>query len=1682
VATLDATLATVSAVRGSFAVTSAAGAAETVGRTARVPVGGTITVSEEGLARLAVDAGGAVLLDAGTALALPEPDRLSLTHGRALVDLAAAETLTLEVAGASLRASDASFSVRTTDGGAEVYVVRGEVSHRVGDARGILRAGESLAIAGGSASTSAEALWTDWTGGVVRAGPGDPRPAPGMGTLEARVPDEVGQARWPLVIRRLDVQVRVVGELAITEVEELFFNPASESVEGLYRVRVPEGAVLQRFAVDRDGQLVDGYVREQAQARAAYERQVYRGSTLDPALLEWEAPGRYRARIYPIQAGEVRRIAIRYAEWLPRAYEGGPLLYRYPLGSGGGASAPRVGELSFVADVTAAHAAHLRAGLGATVENGRVELRRSDFAARSDLWMELTPAEADAQRAYRAPHTPPERAPGSRVIVNEADERDYWYAPLRLPDAVFGAEAASGLDVVIVADVSAGTDAARLELGRSVAESLATHLGTDDRVAIVASDLALRPVDAADAALGDASPARIEALLDGLARTPAGGATDLGEVIAQAGALLDPTREGAVVYVGDGSATVGELGSEGLMARMRDQAHPIRLYAIAVGADANLDLLSELTRGGGLALRVEEQGDAAPAAMDVLAHLSRPIVHGVTVELGTGIENAFPRVPVDVVRGALLDVVGRVREAPPAEVIVRGTLHGAPFEEHIAVQTEPTQAGADLRLRWAGERLRQQLREGATREEVAELGTRYGLITPYTSYYVPSAEELSQQGSLSSLSHSPLLGPARRESTLASAAIGLALGPLSLAGCGRSHEAPAAPAEEAPQLLMGPQRPDDSEGGTGRRHREDEGAMGEAQQRSPNRYGIDGPSDEPDPHMAREQARTEASELGVLAGLDGADDLTVIAPAPADSAAAPDPMAALGAQMGDQIGGNFGFGGLGLRGTGMGGGGTGEGTIGLGDLGTIGHGAGTGSGSGYGSGSGGFRGRGGPMPLIRMGEADVRGSMSREVIRRVIRRHVNEVRFCYEQELAQRPDLAGRVTIAFVIGPTGSVQSASVMNTTLNDARVEGCIAQAVRRWTFPSPEGGGIVAVNYPFVLDASDGGGGGGDDRPRTARAEPAPVLVATPTPAPSLPDAPETPAHARSRCSDAANLSLDDRLALWRERLGQSDDVFGWIGVYRDAGRACELAGGRDRRAFLGALVDRAGSLSRMIDVYTYLTDASARGFLRQTIFRRVHTPDDLRIVRGAFAGDVVDWVLVEQVLAHATTPVARLRALRGLLAQQPNSFDLKLRLLEELEVQGRTPELRRLAARLRADPLSDAGVRTAVGELYLRLGDEADARRAFSEIVEFAPQDELARRRLRSLSRARLVRGRVPAVRDARHDSPRRSGRAPPARAGRGGRRPHGRGAPPRRARDADGIAGRTRGPRAHRAALVERALRRAPPGRRERRRHRPTRGAHRAHAPERRAARCLERRARQRGRNAARLAGVGAPRRRRGALRRAPGRGARTPRGARRRARPRGVRRARDRERPLPRGGAPPLHRSRGRGARAPRSGVERGPSERADHDRAHHLRPRRPRARVDHRGHRARHRDPGAHARRARPRALTASGPRPTSTRRARLASGSAVRRGPDGLLVEPVHQHRSPGGRGRSRLARARDAGLARRRPAGRAGTGHPRGGRRLRHASGARAAGRAHRHRAALRRGRGAPPRDHRGAGGGR
>ena len=77
---------------------------------------------------------------------------------------------------------------------------------------------------------------------------------------------------------------------------------------------------------------------------------------------------------------------------------------------------------------------------------------------------------------------------------------------------------------------------------------------------------------------------------------------------------------------------------------------------------------------------------------------------------------------------------------------------------------------------------------------------------------------------------------------------------------------------------------------------------------------------------------------------------------------------------------------------------------------------------------------------------------------------MNELRYCYESALQRNPTVHGRVSASFVIDATGAVTTATA--TGLGDATAESCVANAMRRWAFPAPDGGGVVRVTYPINL----------------------------------------------------------------------------------------------------------------------------------------------------------------------------------------------------------------------------------------------------------------------------------------------------------------------------------------------------------------------------------------------------------------------------------------------------------------------------------------------------------------------------------------------------------------------------------------------------------------------------------------
>jgi pSer/pThr/pTyr-binding forkhead associated (FHA) protein len=179
---------------------------------------------------------------------------------------------------------------------------------------------------------------------------------------------------------------------------------------------------------------------------------------------------------------------------------------------------------------------------------------------------------------------------------------------------------------------------------------------------------------------------------------------------------------------------------------------------------------------------------------------------------------------------------------------------------------------------------------------------------------------------------------------------------------------------------------------------------------------------------------------------------------------------AVGNMFGATVGDSFGFGGLGLKGTGQGGGGGGD-TIGIGAVGTKGRGGGMG---GYGAGVGGLGSKADRDIGLAAADPRVLGAIDPELIRRVIREHASQVRYCYEQQLALNPRLQGKVSIRWQIESDGRVTNPQVeaAETTLASVEVQRCIVSRIVTWEFPKPRGGGIAIVKYPWILRTAGGG----------------------------------------------------------------------------------------------------------------------------------------------------------------------------------------------------------------------------------------------------------------------------------------------------------------------------------------------------------------------------------------------------------------------------------------------------------------------------------------------------------------------------------------------------------------------------------------------------------------------------------
>jgi hypothetical protein len=748
---------------------------------AAVDPGVTLRTDARTRARVDLDDGKSrVVIDRASALdvvdvAEKEGRALRLRDGVALFDVARGPSRVLTPRGA-LTFGDAALTVSVTPDQVSVEVLRGAVDVRAttGETVRVDAAHEAVLDRSGtvdvvpSRDLAARAAFADDAAlGGAAVGDGarteaHARARPrGLGELRARRPGHEGETERAVALASHAVRVRIAGAVARTEVDETFRNDTADELEGIYRFPLPEGAQIQRLALEVDGKLVDGAFVDAAKASAIWRGAIHNAAPLasrphdeivwvpgpwkDPALLEWRAGGHFELRIFPIPKHGARRVVIAYTETL--ALRGGQRHYTYPLAEAG-AGTPAVGRFDVDVQVLGASSpASVRltgyaVGRDAMADARAVRFEQSfrDWTPSGDLGVDLAAADDEREASAWA-----YRAAGGREAFLAVALRP------RMPSWEDG----RARDLVLVVDAGRAMFGERLGRARRVAVGMAQQMDRRDRLSVLACDLTCRTMPGGFHAPGSAAAHDVDAFLAGIT---ADGATDLvGAVAAAARAPgRDGTRDLRVVLLGGGAPSAGYADTSRLAAETRDALGDAggALVAVAIGGDDGTRVLAEMARGGAGVVVPDGSGvspaEASRVSLDALAAAHGRALTDVEVTMPPGVTDVAGHDLAPLRVGGEAIVVGRVAgDRVAGDVVVRGKLGGDPFERRYAIDANVSDDAANAfvpRLFAAARIADAERAPGAggpgTRAEIVALSARYAVPSRFTSLLVLESEAM----------------------------------------------------------------------------------------------------------------------------------------------------------------------------------------------------------------------------------------------------------------------------------------------------------------------------------------------------------------------------------------------------------------------------------------------------------------------------------------------------------------------------------------------------------------------------------------------------------------------------------------------------------------------------------------------------------------------------------------------------------------------------------------------------------------------------------------------------------------------------------------------------------------------------------------------------------------------------
>lgn len=552
-------------------------------------------------------------------------------------------------------------------------------------------------------------------------------PAEAIGIL---VPTHPGTPPIALVYHR--VEATVVERGARTKVIQEFQNPTGRPLEATYLFPLPKGATVDEFALWMNGRRETGKILEQSEARRIYESIVQR--TRDPGLIEYVDSELFQARVFPVPPNGRMKVELIYSHLVP--YEGGVHRYVYPMKTDANASSTledftltvRVESKMPILNVyspTHKVATTKKGGKAAASFEKNAFSLADDFA----LYWSVDDAEVGL----------------TLLTYQEGDEPGYFLL-LASPSDGMREQEIIGKRVSFVVDTSGSMAGEKMDAVKAALDYCLSRLGEDDLFNVISFGGFVEAFEPKMVAASRENVERARTFVKNL--EPLGG-TNIDEALKAAleGATGSEKVPHMVVFLTDGRPTVGETDParilEGVKARVKGTT---RIFSFGVGEDVNTLFLDKLAaEHGGTSTYLEGDATAEAGLKAFYDRISHPVLSGLSLDIdGVYTFGLLPRKVPDLFAGDQLVVLGRYRKGGEAKVQLTGQARGgkrtyryrARFARGDARHAFIPRLWAQRQVAMLLEQIREQGETPGLVEEVTQLATAFGIVTPYTSYLV----------------------------------------------------------------------------------------------------------------------------------------------------------------------------------------------------------------------------------------------------------------------------------------------------------------------------------------------------------------------------------------------------------------------------------------------------------------------------------------------------------------------------------------------------------------------------------------------------------------------------------------------------------------------------------------------------------------------------------------------------------------------------------------------------------------------------------------------------------------------------------------------------------------------------------------------------------------------------------